>query len=105
MVVKNIRMDLMYKNINNVVMVNDSLVNVLNIDNRLVYALISNFEDGIDTKYIYELMEPKGWSREDLNNNINSLLDFKFIEDVGENIDLEKMQIEFESFKNAISLY
>lgn len=50
MVVKNIRMDLMYKNINNVVMVNDSLVNVLNIDNRLVYALISNFEDGIDIK-------------------------------------------------------
>lgn len=48
MVVKNIRMDLMYKNINNVVMVNDSLVNVLNIDNRLVYALISNFECGID---------------------------------------------------------
>lgn len=44
MVVKNIRMYLMYKNINNVVMVNDSLVNVLNIYNRLVYALISNFE-------------------------------------------------------------
>lgn len=105
MVVKNIRMDLMYKNINNVVMVNDSLVNVLNIDNRLVYALIANFEDGIDTKYIYELMEPKGWTRADLNNNIKSLLDFKFIEDVGDNIDLEKMRIEFESFKNAISLY
>lgn len=105
MVVKNIRIDLMYKNINNVVMVNDSLVNVLNIDNRLVYALISNFEDGIDVKYIYELMEPKGWTREDLNNNIKLLLDFKFIENVGDNVDLEKMKSEFESFKNAISLY
>ncbi|OXX82462.1 hypothetical protein AVM15_18470 [Paraclostridium benzoelyticum] len=105
MVVKNIRIDLMYKNINNVVMVNDSLVNVLNIDNRLVYALISNFEDGIDIKYIYELMEPKGWTREDLNNNINLLLDFKFIENVGDNVDLEKMKREFKSFKNAISLY
>lgn len=50
-------------------------------------------------------MEPKGWTREDLNNNINLLLDFKFIENVGDNVDLEKMRIEFESFKNSISLY
>ncbi|MCU9809938.1 hypothetical protein LEQ06_18405 [Paraclostridium sp. AKS46] len=50
-------------------------------------------------------MEPKGWTREDLNNNINLLLDFKFIENVGDNVDLEKMKREFESFKNAISLY
>lgn len=78
-------MDLMYKNINNVAMLNDTLVNVLNIDNRLVYAIISNFEG---TKYIYELMKPKGSAREDLNNNINSLLGFTFIEDVGDNIDL-----------------
>lgn len=63
-------MDLMYKNINNVVMLNDTLVNVLNIDNRLVYAIVSNFEGEIDT-HIYELMKPKGWAREDLNNNIN----------------------------------
>lgn len=92
----------MYKDINNVVMVRDSLVNILNVDNRLIYALISNFEDGIDIKYIYELMEPKGWTREDLNNNINLLLDFKFIEDVGDNIDLGKMKIEFESFKKQL---
>lgn len=44
----------------------------------------------LNVKYIHELMEPKGWSREDLNNNINLLLDFKFIEDAGDNVDLEK---------------
>ncbi|MGL4878727.1 hypothetical protein [Paraclostridium dentum] len=103
MIVKNIRIDLIYKNINNIVMVHDSLVNILNIDNRLVYALISNFEDGIDTKYIYELMEPKGWTREDLDKNINLLLDLNFIKDIENNIDLEEMKAEFESFKKQIS--
>lgn len=97
MIVKNIRIDLIYKNINNIVMVHDSLVNILNIDNRLVYALISNFEDGIDTKYIYELMEPKGWTREDLDKNINVLLGLNFIKDIENNIDLEEMKAEFES--------
>ncbi|QEZ70811.1 hypothetical protein D4A35_17895 (plasmid) [Paraclostridium bifermentans] len=105
MIVKNIRIDLIYKNINNIVMVHDSLVNILNIDNRLVYALISNFEDGIDTKYIYELMEPKGWTREDLDENINVLLDLNFIKDIENNIDLEEMKAEFESFKKQISRY
>ena len=105
MIVKNIRIDLIYKNINNIVMVHDSLVNILNIDNRLVYALISNFEDGIDTKYIYELMEPKGWTREDLDKNINVLLDLNFIKDIENNIDLEEMKAEFESFKKQISRY
>ncbi|QEZ70823.1 hypothetical protein D4A35_17975 (plasmid) [Paraclostridium bifermentans] len=105
MIVKNIRIDLIYKNINNIVMVHDSLVNILNIDNRLVYALISNFEDGIDTKYIYELMEPKGWTREDLDKNINVLLDLNFIKDIENNIDLEEMKSEFESFKKQISRY
>ncbi|EQK41144.1 hypothetical protein C671_2790 [[Clostridium] bifermentans ATCC 19299] len=105
MIVKNIRIDLIYKNINNIVMVHDSLVNILNIDNRLVYALISNFENGIDTKYIYELMEPKGWTREDLDKNINLLLDLNFIKDIENNIDLEEMKAEFESFKNQISRY
>ncbi|EQK39576.1 hypothetical protein LPC27_13345 [Paraclostridium bifermentans] len=102
MVVKNIRIDLIYKNINNIVMVHDSLVNILDVDSRLLYALISNFEDGIDTKYIYELMEPKGWTREVLDNNINLLLDLNFIEDVGENIDLNKIKTEFESFKKQL---
>ncbi|EQK40029.1 hypothetical protein C672_3565 [[Clostridium] bifermentans ATCC 638] len=105
MIVKNIRIDLIYKNINNIVMVHDSLVNILNIDNRLVYALISNFENGIDTKYIYELMEPKGWTREDLDKNINLLLDLNFIKDIENNIDLEEMKAEFESFKKQISRY
>lgn len=105
MIVKNIRIDLIYKNINNIVMVHDSLVNILNIDNRLVYALISNFEDGIDTKYIYELMEPKGWTREDLDKNINVLLGLNFIKDIENNIDLEEMKAEFESFKKQISRY
>lgn len=105
MIVKNIRIDLIYKNINNIVMVHDSLVNILNIDNRLVYALISNFEDGIDTKYIYELMEPKGWTREDLDKNINLLLDLNFIKNIENNIDLEEMKAEFESFKKQISRY
>ena len=50
-------------------------------------------------------MEPKGWTREVLDNNINLLLDLNFIEDVGENIDLNKIKTEFESFKNSISLY
>ena len=105
MIVKNIRIDLIYKNIKNIVMVHDSLVNILNIDNRLVYALISNFENGIDTKYIYELMEPKGWTREDLDKNINLLLDLNFIKDIENNIDLEEMKAEFESFKKQISRY
>lgn len=105
MIVKNIRIDLIYKNINNIVMVHDSLVNILNVDNRLVYALISNFEDGIDIKYIYELMEPKGWTREDLDKNINLLLDLKFIKSIENNIDLEEMKAEFESFKKQISRY
>lgn len=102
MIVKNIRTDLIYKNINNIVMVHDSLVNTLDIDSRLIYALISNFEDGIDIKYIYELMEPKGWTREVLDNNINLLLDLNFIEDVKGNIDLEKIKKEFDDFKKEL---
>ncbi|WP_250674992.1 hypothetical protein LZ906_016715 (plasmid) [Paraclostridium ghonii] len=102
MIVKNIRIDLIYKNSDHIVMVHDSLSNILDIDNRLIYALISKFEDGIDKKYIYELMEPKGWKRDVLDDNINLLLGLKFIEDVGDNIDLEKMEREFENFKKHI---
>lgn len=99
MIVKNIRTDLIYKSIDNIVMTHNSLVHILDIDSKLIYALISNFEDGIDTNYIYELMEPKGWTRELLDKNIDLLLDLNFIEDVGDNIDLEKMRSEFEDLK------
>lgn len=99
MIVKNIRTDLIYKSINNIIMTHNSLVHILDIDSRLIYALISNFEDGIDITYIYELMEPKGWTKEVLDNSINLLLGLNFIEDVWDNIDLEKMRVEFESLK------
>lgn len=102
MVLKNIRTDLIYKDINNIVMVHDSLINTLDIDSRLIYALISNFEHGIDDKYIYELMEPKGWSRNVLNDNINFLLSLNFIQDIQDNVDLAKTKEDFENFKKQL---
>lgn len=102
MIVKNIRHDLIYKNSNNIVMVHNSLNITLDVDNRIIYSLISNFENGIDIKNIYELMEPKGWEKEILDSSINYLLALKFIEDISDNVNLEEMKIEFEKFKQKI---
>lgn len=68
----------------------------------MIYSFISNFEDGLDTKYIYELMEPKGWSKEYLEECIDFLLALYFIEDVSGNVNLDKMEREFNELKRHI---
>lgn len=50
MIVKNKRLDLMFKKSDDVLMVCDSLTMALDTDQRLVYALIANFEHGIDVE-------------------------------------------------------
>lgn len=103
MIVKNIRNDLMYKAMGmeneNIIMVSNYLNEMLDFEYRIMYALISNFSLGIDTKYIYELMEPKGWTREILEGSIKYLISIGFIEDVKEDIDLDVMMLEIEELK------
>ncbi|MGL6105448.1 hypothetical protein [Romboutsia sp.] len=102
MIVKNIRHDLAYKNSNHIVMMHNSLNITLEFDHRIIYSFISNFEDGLDVKYIYELMEPKGWTKDYLDECIDFLLVLHFIEDISGNTNLDKMKREFEEFKRHI---
>ncbi|MGL5694544.1 MAG: hypothetical protein ACRCXA_10740 [Peptostreptococcaceae bacterium] len=105
MVLKNIRKDLAYKNTNNIVMLQNSLYSVLSIDQRLMYSLISNFENGLDTNNIFELMLPKGWEEDILKDCINVLLDLNYIEDISNDYSLERINKEFEEFKKVLSRF
>ena len=47
-------------------------------------------------------MEPKGWTKDYLDDCIDFLLVLNFIEDVSGDVDLDKMKREFEGFKRHI---
>lgn len=102
MIVKNKKLDLIYKKTDNIVMISDRLNIILDLDSRFIYALISNFENGIDVEYILELMKSKEMTQEDLYKIVKNLLDLEFIEDTTNSIDLDKMKLEFEIFKKNI---
>ena len=102
MVLKNIRKDLAYKTPNNVIMLSNSLNILLDIDQKLVYSFVANFDNGLDTKYIFELMEPKGWQKSDLNRCISSLLELEYIEDISDSANDEIIKKDFEEFKKYL---
>lgn len=105
MVLKNIRKDLAFKNVDNIIMIHNSLHTLLDIDEKIVYSFISNFDNGLDIKYIFELMEPKGWHINDLNECVNSLLNLNYIEDISNNADHETIRSDFEEFKKSLFNY
>lgn len=100
MIVKNKRLELMYKKLDDVVMVCDSLNIILDIDQRLIYALIANFEHGIDVEYVLEIMELTGWTQLQVYDTVKHLLDF--IGDVTNTTDIQKMKLEFDIFKHQV---
>ncbi|MGL5715429.1 MAG: hypothetical protein ACRCXT_02230 [Paraclostridium sp.] len=102
MIVKNKRLDLMYKKSDDVVMVCDSLTMALDTDQRLIYALIANFEHGIDVEYVLDIMELTGWTQLQVYDTVKYLLDLDFIGNVTSTTDVEKMKLEFDDFKGQV---